>query len=75
MLAFEAADDVIRATATGLGLPVQIGVLTATRCAVLPSQERQALEDTVSVWRERKRGMLMPSVPPTAGTGDTGLLP
>jgi hypothetical protein len=75
MIAFEAADDVIRATATGLGPPVQIGVLTAARCAVLPSQERQALEDTVSVWRERKRGMLMPPVPPSAGTGDTGLRP
>jgi 20S proteasome alpha/beta subunit len=75
MIAFEAADDVIRATATGLGPPVQVGVVTASRCAVVPSQERQALEDTVSVWRERKRGMLMPSSLRTTATGDTGIRP
>jgi 20S proteasome alpha/beta subunit len=72
MIAFEAADDVIRATATGLGPPVQVGVVTERRCAVVPSQERQALEDTVSVWRERKRAMLAPperSAPPPSDTG------
>jgi 20S proteasome alpha/beta subunit len=75
MIAFEATDDVIRATATGLGPPVQIGVVTEHRCAVVPSQERQALEDTVSVWRERKRAMLMPPERPVPPLGDTGVRP
>lgn len=75
MIAFEAADDVIRATATGLGAPVQIGVVTDSRCVVLPSEERQALEDTVSVWRERKRSMLAPPGSPSVLPGDTGIRP
>lgn len=75
MIAFEAADDAIRATATGLGLPVQVAVVTATRCGVLPSAERKALEDTVSVWREKKRGMLVPAERPTPPLSDTGLRP
>lgn len=75
MIAFEAADDVIRAVATGLGTPVQIGVVTASRCGVLASDERQALEDTVSLWRERKRSMLVPPRSSAAPPRDTGIRP
>jgi 20S proteasome alpha/beta subunit len=71
VIAFQTADNVIRATSTGVDFPVQIGIVTPTECRVLPPDETRALSDTVAAFREQKRGLLVrpEAVGPRRDTG------
>ena len=74
MVAFNATDDVIRASASGLALPVQMAVVTRAGLSVLKPDELRGLEDTVAAFREHQRDFLIRSEQPAAKR-DTGLRP
>jgi proteasome beta subunit len=75
MLAFRAADDVIRAASTGVGLPVQVAVVTEHGCGVLNDMDVRGLEDTVAAFREHQREYLIGGDEDATAEGDTGLRP
>jgi hypothetical protein len=59
MLAFNVADDVIRASASGVALPVQMAVVSSGGAKVIKDDELRALEDTVAAFREHQREFLV----------------
>jgi 20S proteasome alpha/beta subunit len=72
MIAFNVADDVIRASSAGVGPPVQMAVVTATGASVVQASDLRGLEDTVATFRELQRDFLgLPDTthPPKRDTG------
>lgn len=74
MVAFNVTDDVIRASASGVALPVQMAVVTPNGLSMLQPDELRGLEDTVAAWREHQREFLGRSAEAPAKR-DTGLRP
>jgi 20S proteasome alpha/beta subunit len=74
MIVFNAADDVIRAAASGVAPPVQIAVVTASEATVMSTVEVRALEDTLAAFREHQAAFLVREEPP-GPPGDTGVRP
>jgi proteasome beta subunit len=74
MVAFNVADDVIRASASGVSPPVQLAVVHAGGEAVVAELERRGLEDTVAAFREHQRDFLVRGEEALAER-DTGLRP
>ena len=74
MLAFNVADDVIRATASGVSLPLQIASVTRDGAAVAGKDELRGLEDTVAAFREHQ-GDFLRRDRRRAARRDTGLRP
>lgn len=75
MVAFNVADDVIRASASGVALPVQMAVVTAAGSSVLKPKELRGLEDTVAAFREHQQEFLGRSEAKPRAKRDTGLRP
>ncbi len=75
MVAFNVADDVMRASASGVALPVQIAVVTAAWSNVLKPRDLRGLEDTVAAFREHQREFLGRPETKPRGKRDTGLRP
>lgn len=74
MMLVNIADAVIRSTASGVGPPVQVAVVTSSQATTLDPVELRGLEDSVAAFREHQRNFLVDAEPP--GTGmDTGLRP
>ncbi|HEX4806729.1 MAG TPA: hypothetical protein VFU94_12590 [Conexibacter sp.] len=59
MVAFNAVDDVIRASARSVGHPVQLAEVTADRHEVLGTAELQGVADTLAAFREHQRDFLV----------------
>lgn len=75
MLAFNAADDVIRASSAGVGPPVQIAVVTPTETSIIQPQELRGLEDTLAAFREHQRDFLIRPDEKRGTKQDTGIRP
>jgi hypothetical protein len=73
MVAFGAADDVIRASAAGVAGPVQIAVVSAATRDVLSPLAVRAVEDTLGAFRDYQRSYLVRGEDPAEP--DTGIRP
>ncbi|MEA2139342.1 MAG: hypothetical protein QOG56_2492 [Solirubrobacteraceae bacterium] len=74
MVAFGAADDVIREVASGLDRPVQVAVVREAGAHVRSSLEVRALEDTLGAFRAHQRDYLVRDEDSPSGP-DTGVRP
>ncbi len=59
MVALNIAENAIRASSSGVALPVQLGVVAATGLSIVDDAELRALEDTVAAFRENQRNFLI----------------
>jgi hypothetical protein len=75
MVAFNIADQVIRDSSSGVGLPVQIAEVTRDGIGIVQADELRALEDTVAAFRERQRDFLVRRDDASGPSRDTGLRP
>jgi 20S proteasome alpha/beta subunit len=75
MVALSVAEDTIRATPYGVGLPVQMAVVAAAGYSVIDETELRGLEDTLAAFRENQRNFLVRPGPEEGAGPDTGLRP
>lgn len=80
LLAYRAIENVCLASAWGVSLPVQMGVLTKSGSALLSSEEIEELKETVNLWKTREVETLgelapQPSQESASVATDEGLAP
>lgn len=75
MVAHMVAEDVVRASAAGVDLPIQLAVVNEGEAQILRPAEVQAIGDTVGAFREAQRELLVPSELPGTGTPRKGIRP
>jgi len=74
MVAHSIADDVIRASPSAVGGPVQIALVTDSEALVMPEPRLQLVRDSVDAFREHQREFIVRDETP-AEEGDTGVRP
>jgi 20S proteasome alpha/beta subunit len=62
-IAYRAIETTCLVSAYGVGLPVQMGVVTVVGATVVPTEEIRELEEFVNLWRGREREVLGALVP------------
>jgi hypothetical protein len=75
MIAHLVAEDVVRASAGGVDLPIQLAVVSDEGARVLQPSEVQAIGDTVGAFREAQRELLVSSESPPDRTPRKGIRP
>jgi proteasome beta subunit len=75
MVAFDIADDVIRASAREVSHPVQMAYVTHERAALVDPLEVRGIEETVAAFREHQRNFLAREEADVEAGRDTGIRP
>jgi 20S proteasome alpha/beta subunit len=75
MMAHMVAEDVVRASAKGVDLPIQLAVVSHGETHVLRGAEAEAVSDAVGAFREAQRELLVTAEPPREGAPRKGIRP
>ncbi len=75
MVAHMVADDVVQASATEVGGPIQLAVVTDSSATILGEKDLQPIRDTASAFRMNQADYLVRNQDSGGESGDRGLLP